>query len=364
MTLRTNLVILGALLCAQATQGALFVPTDLAPGSKYHLTFLTDSKRSAISDLIDDYDAFVMADVENIAELKDLEWKAIATANDLEGNLVEAATHVAVKGPVYRLDGTLVATNSSDLFNGSIAAPINMTPSGTKNIDANVWTGSGSNGKLVKCKDTGGGPWDCYLGFADPDVQTMGGISSGIDKTWITGNEMSWSRQNQMYAISEELIVPNNAIPGDLDGNGVVDANDINQLGAAIRANSTDTKFDLNKSGAVEKTDANYMLDTILKVWLGDSNLDGNFNTGDLVTVFSVGEYEDLTVGNSTWAEGDWNLDGDFNTGDLVAAFSQGGYEVGPRSAVSAVPEPTSGLGLAFGAMLLGFVRRRFGRSI
>jgi hypothetical protein len=59
---------------------------------------------------------------------------------------------------------------------------------------------------------------------------------------------------------------------------------------------------------------------------VGDSNRDGVFNSSDLVTVFSAGEYEDADDGNSNWLEGDWNHDGDFNTTDLVFAFQQGNY--------------------------------------
>ena len=37
---------------------------------------------------------------------------------------------------------------------------------------------------------------------------------------------------------------------------------------------------------------------------LGDSNLDGEFNSADLVTVFAAAEYEDGLEANSTWATG------------------------------------------------------------
>jgi hypothetical protein len=69
-------------------------------------------------------------------------------------------------------------------------------------------------------------------------------------------------------------------------------------------------------------------------VMAGDANLDGQFNSQDLVTVFQAGEYEDETSGNSTWSEGDWTCDGDFNTGDLVAAFQAGNYEL-PAAAIA-----------------------------
>lgn len=45
----------------------------------------------------------------------------------------------------------------------------------------------------------------------------------------------------------------------------------------------------------------------------GDTNLDGHFNSADLVRVFQAGEYEDQVFANSSWEEGDWNGDGEFN---------------------------------------------------
>lgn len=51
--------------------------------------------------------------------------------------------------------------------------------------------------------------------------------------------------------------------------------------------------------------------------YLGDANLDGEFNSCDLTTVFQAAKYElDEDAG---WAEGDWTGDGQFDTADLVA---------------------------------------------
>jgi hypothetical protein len=68
---------------------------------------------------------------------------------------------------------------------------------------------------------------------------------------------------------------------------------------------------------------------------VGDANLDGGFDSQDLVRVFQTGEYEDGTLGNSSWAEGDWNGDGEFDSRDLVRAFQAGSYR--SAAAVNAV---------------------------
>jgi uncharacterized secreted protein with C-terminal beta-propeller domain len=78
------------------------------------------------------------------------------------------------------------------------------------------------------------------------------------------------------------------------------------------------------------------MLDTV-----GDANLDGLFNSGDLVRVFQSGEYEDDILQNSMWADGDWDGDRDFTTRDLVLAFQRGIYSFAasdPRRAADSQP--------------------------
>ena len=149
-------------------------------------------------------------------------------------------------------------------------------------------------------------------------------------------------------------------LTGDLDDNGVVDANDIDQIASAVRSGSTAAPYDLNQDQTVNSADHRYLVQVIKRTWFGDANLDGVFNTTDVVSVFQRGEYEDGVPANSGWSDGDWNGDAEFNTADFVAAFQDGGFEQGPRAAVSAVPEPT-GLALFTLGLLsqLGRIRCR-----
>lgn len=73
-----------------------------------------------------------------------------------------------------------------------------------------------------------------------------------------------------------------------------------------------------------------------------DANLDGQFNTADLVFVFQCGKYEDTVEDNASWGDGDWDGDKDFTSSDFVAAFQGSGYEQGPRTATASVPEPAT----------------------
>ena len=112
----------------------------------------------------------------------------------------------------------------------------------------------------------------------------------------------------------------------------------------------------------------------------GDSNLDRQFNTADIVQVLSANKFEQDV--DATWAEGDWNGapddafryggdpppgDGRFTTLDIVAALAGNTFETGEITAlrehgtgdgqvIADVPEPSSIVLLVFGT--LGCLRR------
>lgn len=184
------------------------------------------------------------------------------------------------------------------------------------------------------------------------NVLAIQGINTGIDSSDFYLGNITLSLMG--------LAAPANK-PGDFNGDGVLAANDIDTLSSAIRANSTDTKFDLNGDRAVNAADRLEWVNTLKNTYIGDANLDGQFNTADFVSVFQAGQFEDATAGNSTWATGDWNGDGDFGSGDFVLAFQSGGFEAGPRpggvKAIAAVPEPSSLV--TFSLFALGLLRRR-----
>ena len=149
-------------------------------------------------------------------------------------------------------------------------------------------------------------------------------------------------------------------VAGDFDGNDLLDVNDINLLAASSASGLNEAGFDLTGDGSVNGADVTEWIKNIAISWVGDANVDGEFNSGDFVAVFTAGKFE--TDQTATWAEGDWNGDGQFNSGDFVAAFTDGGFEMGPRPAAAAasVPEPSSiALTLVGAFALLGLRRRK-----
>jgi hypothetical protein len=117
-------------------------------------------------------------------------------------------------------------------------------------------------------------------------------------------------------------------VPGDFDGDGNIVVADVELLCAAIRMGGQLADFDVTQDGLLDSLDLDAFLRDLAHTSYGDTNLDGTFNSADLVAVFVSGEYEDGIPRNSTWTDGDWDCDGDFGTGDLVRAFQAGRYTV------------------------------------
>ena len=148
-------------------------------------------------------------------------------------------------------------------------------------------------------------------------------------------------------------------IVGDVNSDDQLDASDIDRL--YVLVNEGNTLGDLNGDSGANQADVDLLVEDLLGTVYGDSNLDGQFDSSDLVQVFQRSEFEDNVVRNSTWASGDWNGDREFSSSDLVFVFEKGSYELNAATAVVAnVPEPNSILLLlSVTPFILCFTRRR-----
>ena len=144
---------------------------------------------------------------------------------------------------------------------------------------------------------------------------------------------------------------------GDFNADDVLDATDIDTLTREVLRRerpwmSWDAMLDLNSDKGIDQEDHRLWIKELKHTWFGDANLNGEFNSSDMVQVFAAGKYE--TGEDAGWSEGDWNGDGLFDSSDMVTAFADGGYEKGLRTDAVAVPEPGGWLLLMMAAGVVG----------
>ncbi|MDG2381914.1 MAG: PEP-CTERM sorting domain-containing protein [Pirellulaceae bacterium] len=192
-------------------------------------------------------------------------------------------------------------------------------------------------------------PGGCCPGYWDGRLDDL-----GIWHRALTSEEVSKIYQDGLLG---KPLLPGAGIRGDFNGDGQLDAMDIDLLSAEVRFGNNPASFDLTADGRVDSKDRIEWVEVVANTYFGDSNLDGEFNSSDFVAVFAAGEYEDNVDDNSSWSTGDWNGDTEFDSSDFVTAFTAGGYEVGAR--VFAVPEPSSLIILLIGLVGLACRLRR-----
>jgi hypothetical protein len=137
----------------------------------------------------------------------------------------------------------------------------------------------------------------------------------------------AWNQRESWMASRQTGGTPGRAPQFDFNQDGRLSEQDIDLLCAALHG--VNPRFDLDVDGDVDLDDLDYLVVSAMRSRPGDANLDGRFDTADLVWIIQRGEFEDGLEGNSKWSDGDWDCDGDFTTADLVFALQYGGFETG-----------------------------------
>jgi hypothetical protein len=161
--------------------------------------------------------------------------------------------------------------------------------------------------------------------------------------------------QEQIAAHYQAALEPG-GITGDFDNSGVLDAPDIDDLTVQVAGGQNPKPYDLNADDLVNDGDIKVWVKDLFKSWIGDADLNHEFNSSDLVQVLASGTYEAGI--DSAWTSGDFNGDRRTNSSDLVAALADGGYEQGQPPATAAVPEP-AGFALLLAGVICLACRRR-----
>ncbi|MCA9172072.1 MAG: trypsin-like serine protease, partial [Planctomycetales bacterium] len=204
-------------------------------------------------------------------------------------------------------------------------------------------------------------------------VSYISAFDGEIDSDY--GDQASFTRVSSFIDWIESVTGPlDPPLLGDFNADGILTVEDLDSLTLAVIAPTIDLTYDVD--GDLNLTDADrlYWVESLFGTIVGDSNLDGKFDSGDMVQVFQAGQYEDGLLANSTWATGDWNGDREFDTRDFIFALQHSPFDTSSGAATLAtartvahsaqVPEP-SGLVIFLSALALSldFRRERTGSS-
>jgi hypothetical protein len=118
-------------------------------------------------------------------------------------------------------------------------------------------------------------------------------------------------------------------ITGDFNGDGLVNATDIDLLSAAIKTTNPDSKFDLTGEGSVNSADMDMLVKDILKTYYGDADLNHSVGVSDLSVLAAY--YN--TPSGASWANGDFDGNGAVGVSDLSILAAN--YNSGSASTIS-----------------------------
>lgn len=173
-----------------------FVPTapgDLNPGDSFHYLAVSISSTNAVNLNDAHYNGIASTDATtsglNTIFGQAATWGALVSTT----GGTDAFDKFDPSSPIYLLDGTLVATNGADLWDGSISTPVNLDMDGGL-YNAQIWTGSAIDGTGEIFKE---------LGDSSPNV----GISNSTSGAWMKNDDIGQGSSLPIYTFSSELTV-------------------------------------------------------------------------------------------------------------------------------------------------------------
>jgi hypothetical protein len=182
---------------AGSSLAANTTPPGLNPGDQYRLIFVTSTTTDATSSNISDYDNFVSGVANGVAELQALgtSWSAVGSTLAVDARDHTNTNNLTDTGvPIYLLNGQLLASNNADLWNGNVAAPLQVDEMANI-VSGMVWTGTIWDGKAYPAY---------HLGSA---YNASFGLTDEVGTGWVSSFVANPSGSGHLYAISGTLTM-------------------------------------------------------------------------------------------------------------------------------------------------------------
>jgi hypothetical protein len=203
------LAIAGLVLALASTaQAAIIAP--IGYDGPYKLLYVTTLTSGATSQDIGVYNAVVVADVANEAELTALgaTWSCLGSTGNGATSIVDARDNtntnpnVETGVPLYTTSGLRIADDNANLWNGTgnIQNPITKAD-GTAAEHPNIWTGTYFADGTADWR-----PWQGSLGNPEQNYITQG-LANDTTSQW-SGNQRPWTEIKFLYGMSSVIPEP------------------------------------------------------------------------------------------------------------------------------------------------------------
>lgn len=260
-----------------------------------------------------------------------------------DGELVKPATEMSVRARIKASDGPigLVGVGTDTYYWAANGSP---SP-GRIDLNAGRYSNPiGSAGDFA-----GGQEWivqlDLYADHLEAYSWPVDDPQDIVDVVWVRdpvepGIPVIWGNFAGEYFFKEASVTHGfMGIGGDVTRDIRVDSADIDDIMSAVNLGIQDPRYNFTSDTLIDAADVAAWVHHAAKTTFGDANLDGTFESGDLVQVFQAGTYE--STQNAGWATGDWNGDRRFASDDLIVAMQDGGYQANSVTTAT-VPEPVA----------------------
>lgn len=286
-------------------------------------------------------------------------WRLIG----LDGQQVKPATEMSVRARISASDGPigLVGVGTDSYYWAANGSPAEGR------IDLNAGKLSDPLGSLGDFPD--GQEWIIQLNIFADALQAfswpVNDPQNIVDVVWSKekiepGVPVIWGNVQGEYFFHEASVTHGiMGVGGDINRDSDISLADLNGLINAVRNGVQEPRYNFTSDTIVDYADVVAWVHHVAQTSMGDVDLNGQFDSSDLVAVFQAGRYEQEI--DASWATGDWTGDQRFSSSDLVAAFQDGGYEQALRlgaTRVTAVPEPWGGMLSGWALMALAVKRR------
>lgn len=189
-------LLLGPSAIAQAD--IVLMPPGLIAGDTFRIVFVTSTVRDASSTVISDYDAFVTSAAAAGSQTSltyggsPVTWQAIGSTSTTNANDI-GRLPVSSNVPIFLVDGTKVANDGADLWDGSIAVPISLDENGLLTAGVSVGTGASPSGEIGFGFAPLGGPSVAY------------GETNFSNDEWVASNAIPGGGIYHFYGVSSPL---------------------------------------------------------------------------------------------------------------------------------------------------------------